>query len=278
MSSSGPRRVLVSGLKGGVGKTTVALNLAAHDTHQGKRVLVVELDPQANATSTVTGLYSNQIKRSIAEVLVDVSAGADPAEAVASTLLSAQDPALELTDYARRSWGQLEVLPATSAASGLALTPEHYRDLAKVLDAIEHQYDLILLDSAPGISLLTTLGAYAADSAISVAETTANSLAGVRQLITEMITPVQKHHDVQLIGVVANKVDVRLSEHRLRLDELREQLPDLFCRAWLPYRPAASQQAEGAGLPIRAMTGEGARVLTDLYSKLYRYLITETTR
>lgn len=268
--------MLVSGLKGGVGKSTVALNLAAVATRAGRRVLVVELDPQGNATTLVTGLFPDQVTRTIADVLVGYSDGQDPAELVAGHLLSAQTPTLDLSDFARQSWGDLDVLPATQDVAGLTLTPRNYRDLARILDAASSGYDLVLMDSAPGISTLTTLGAYAADSIISVTTPTANSIGGVRQLINGMVTPVQNHHDVRLVGVVANRVDTRRAEHRHHLDALRQSLPELLCRAWLPERTVV-EQAEGAGLPIHAMTGPSAATLADLYEKLFRYLITETS-
>ncbi|WP_084786557.1 ParA family protein [Pseudonocardia sp. Ae505_Ps2] len=270
-----PRRVQISGLKGGVGKSTLTLNLATVATRASQRVLVVELDPQGNATTLVTGLYPDQVQRTIADVLVGFSEGQDPAELVAGTVLSAQDPAIDIAEFNRSAWGNLDVLPANQDVAGLALGPAHYRDLAKIMDAAGDGYDLILYDTAPGISSLTTLGAYAADSIISVTTPTANAVGGVRQLINGMITPVQQHHDVQLIGVVVNRVANR-AEHRRHHDALQAELPHLLCRAWLPDRTVV-EQAEGYGLPVHAMPGPSAVTLTDLYDKIFRYLITEAT-
>jgi chromosome partitioning protein len=273
------RRGLVSGLKGGVGKTQVSLNLAAAITRRGGRVLLVELDPQGSATHQVTGLIPKQLERTVGTVLVECLDGRDPVDAVQETVLRVQDPELEIPDFARECWGALDILPANSACAGLQLGNHHLRVLAEVLDAADKAYDLVLYDSAPSISNLTLAGMYATERVLAVTQPSLGSINGVRQLVQEFVTPVQKFHPPLVFsGAIVNGYDSRKSEHQRRLTELHENLGGFvteggkLCPAVIPDR-AVVEQAEGARLPIWAMGGPSAAAIADQMDTTYLQMI-----
>lgn len=262
----------------------LATNLGAAITRRGGRVLLVELDPQGTATYQVTGLLPQELKHTVGSALVAYLEGDDARGAVEAALLRTTDPDLPMSDYARQTWGTLDILPANTGCAGLQLASHQLRSLAGLLDSIAGDYDLVLYDSAPSISNLTLTGMYAAQRAISVTHPVLGSINGVRQLVQEFITPVQRYHpDLEFAGAVINRVDVRKSEHRRRVDELLEQLGGYTnkggkaCPALIPDRTIV-EQAEGARLPIWAMAGPDAATIADLVDKVYRYLIYQKPR
>ena len=133
------KRVVIANQKGGVGKTTTAVNLSAALTQAGKKVLLCDFDPQANATSGL-GVDKNAVSPSIYDVLID---GADPEKAVVST-----------------QWG--DVLPSNKALSGagVEMVGMDRREflLRDVLDQLAERYDFILFDCPPSLELLTLNG------------------------------------------------------------------------------------------------------------------------
>ncbi|HUW92280.1 MAG TPA: AAA family ATPase, partial [Bacteroidales bacterium] len=143
------RIIALTNQKGGVGKTTTAINLAASLAALEKKVLIVDSDPQANATSGV-GIDSKQVRETIYDCLID---GVDPRSAVIGC-----------------NFENLSIIPSNIDLVGAEIEmldrPEREKILKKVLATISADYDYILIDCSPSLGLLTVNALTAADSVI----------------------------------------------------------------------------------------------------------------
>ncbi len=192
------RVICIVNQKGGVGKTTTAVNLGAYLARAGHRVLLVDLDPQANATSGL-GIDHKKLERGVYEVLISPT-----------TMREVVTP----TDI-----DQLHVIPATLALAGASveLVPLEDREflLQKNLAEIAHDYDYVIIDSPPSLGLLTVNGLVAADEVLIPVQSEYYSLEGLSQLV-ETIDLVKENlrPELQILGVVVTMYDpqYRLSE------------------------------------------------------------------
>jgi chromosome partitioning protein len=252
----GPGEALaVLSLKGGVGKSSTVLGLAGAAWKRGQRVLVVDLDPQANTTAALDPADHGY---SVGDVLADARTGV-AADAIVPS-----------------GWGEnVHVLPADTALEHRNL-PEG-RDsalrLRVALTGVLERYDLVLLDCPPSLGELTRNGLAAAHRAVVVTEPGYFSLQGAAKAI-EAIEIVRQATNLRLTcaGIVVNRVRSPLSEHRFRIDELHEAFPDLVLDPVVPERTAI-QQAQGAGVPVQAWGSSGARELTEVYDALLERLV-----
>ncbi|MFD9699555.1 ParA family protein [Lentzea sp. NPDC059081] len=239
--------VSVLSLKGGVGKTTVVLGLASAALRRGVRTLVIDLDPQCNATST---LEPEESKASIYDVL--------------------QDPSEENLEQAIRPsrWGDgIDVLSGSEDAELLNHPDPNESRLHRLKDALrtlrdmydEFPYHLVLLDCPPSLGQLTRSALVAADRALLVTEPTMFAVAGVQRAFEAVQNEREANNaDLQPLGVVVNRVRPRSHEHQFRIDELRDIFGPLVMPVALPDRLAV-QQAQGACMPIHEWGTPGAR-------------------
>ncbi|MGW4209833.1 ParA family protein [Lentzea sp. NPDC004789] len=239
--------VSVLSLKGGVGKTTVVLGLASAALRRGVRTLVIDLDPQCNATST---LEPEESKASIYDVL--------------------QDPSEENLEQAIRPsrWGDgIDVLSGSEDAELLNHPDPNESRLHRLKDALrtlrdmydEFPYHLVLLDCPPSLGQLTRSALVAADRALLVTEPTMFAVAGVQRAFEAVQNEREQNNaDLQPLGVVVNRVRPRSHEHQFRIDELRDIFGPLVMPVALPDRLAV-QQAQGACMPIHEWGTPGAR-------------------
>lgn len=237
----------VLSLKGGVGKTTVVLGLASAALRRGVRTLVIDLDPQCNATST---LEPEESKASIYDVL--------------------QDPSEENLEQAIRPsrWGDgIDVLSGSEDAELLNHPDPNESRLHRLKDALrtlrdmydEFPYDLVLLDCPPSLGQLTRSALVAADRALLVTEPTMFAVAGVQRAFEAVQNERESNNaDLQPLGVVVNRVRPRSHEHQFRIEELRDIFGPLVMPVALPDRLAV-QQAQGACMPIHEWGTPGAR-------------------
>ncbi len=209
------RTIAVANQKGGVGKTTLTILLVAALADAGERVLVVDLDPQANLT-TATGASGAAL--SVADVLLD-----------ARPLVDAVVPG---------AWG-FDVVPSEIA---LAAKEQHRRladehDLARALETVEW-YDVVLVDCPPSLGVLTVNALTAADAVLIVSEASTFAIDGVEHLL-ETASVVRRHHNPRLsvAGVVINLHDQTL-ETRRRVADARHRLGDLVLDPVVPRRVA----------------------------------------
>ncbi|MCB1256015.1 MAG: ParA family protein [Microthrixaceae bacterium] len=256
--------------KGGVGKTTVTLGLAATLAAYGRRVLVVDLDPQANAT---TGAGVWDAKSTIADVLANEQPGG-----VARVITPAGWPTGAESDDAQiRS---VETIPSGSvdvAPSGPNLARvEHdlasdmiggQDRLAVSLDGVAHNYDHVLIDCAPSLGLLTVNALFAADDVVVVAEPAAWSLDGVEQIVQNVERVAGRRGGRPVIrGIAVNKL-ARTRDSAHWYHQLQETHAARRIGAPIRLRAAVAESAAHC-LPITAMTRSGASEVVEEFTEL----------
>ena len=248
--------VAVLSLKGGVGKTTVVLGLASAALNRSVRTLVVDLDPQCNATSTLEPAMTS----------------ADLRHVLSSPRASVVHEAI-----APSAWGDdIDVLVGSDEVETLNHPDPgttRLNKLARALDAVstevvERPYELVLLDCPPSLGQLTRSALVAADRALLVTEPTMFAVAGVQRAFEAVHAEREEHNpDLQPLGVVVNRVRPRSHEHQFRIDELRDLFGPLIMPVTLPDRLAV-QQAQGACLPIHEWQTPGGREIALAFNLL----------
>jgi chromosome partitioning protein len=233
-SSNGIRRVMaVANQKGGVGKSTTAVNIGAYLALAGARVLVIDLDPQGNA-STGLGLDHREIEPSIYDVL---TGEADPAAAIRAT-----------------SVGNLHVLPSTIDLAGaeveLVSAMSRETRLRRALQAIDHQYDTILIDCPPSLGLLTVNALAAADELLIPIQCEYYALEGLGQLLRNVeLVRANLNPELRIGGIVLTMYDGRTRLALQVVDEVRKHFTDIVYQTVVP-RSVRLSEAPGYGLPI----------------------------
>jgi chromosome partitioning protein len=188
------RIIALANQKGGVGKTTTAINLAASLAALEKKVLIVDSDPQANATSGV-GIDSKQVKETIYDCLID---GVDPRSAVLGCNLD-----------------NLSIIPSNIDLVGAEIEmldrPEREKILKKVLATLSEEYDYILIDCSPSLGLLTVNALTASDSVIIPVQCEYFALEGLGKLLnTIKIIQTNLNPELEIEGFLLTMYDSRL--------------------------------------------------------------------
>jgi len=246
--------------KGGPGKTTVTVQLAAALAHRGRRVLVVDLDPQANASRRLGFRWS---PADPVATTAEVIKSAEDGVAAEAVIGSAWDgPIGDLVDLIPSRW-DLEQRISEAGQVGSA------RRLARALRGVPAHYDTVLIDLPPSLGHLTHLGLAAANHALCVVEAEYDSVEGAtryRDFITayraDLVNPT-----LSLVGVIVSRLRVNLSEHAFQLAGIREQYPDVLWDPAVPERTIL-KDAAAAAAPIYAMRGTAAREVQDVFDQL----------
>ena len=259
-STGAPLTCAVVAQKGGVGKTTTLLGLAGAAWERGLRVLVVDLDPQANATAALD-------PASTAYTTNDVLADARPGVAADAIVPS--------------SWGAgVDVLPSERALEHRAVPQGRDSGLRLriALDGVVDRYDVVLVDCPPSLGELTRNALAAVRLALVVTEPSFFALPGAAAAL-EAVEVVRGSNNLALraAGVLVNRARPQTSEHAYRLAELAEHYPSLLLPVTVPDRTAL-QQAQGACVPVQAWRSAGAREAADAFDDLLDLLLVEAGR
>ncbi len=234
----------VSSLKGGVGKTTVALGLVSAVLNKGLNTLVIDLDPQCDATSGLAAV--NEFGASVAEVLQ-------------TPKLPAIRRAIVSSSWQRGS--KMDVMvgsPRSLLLDNPAPTVADVWKLEEVLTQIEEDYDLVIIDTPPSINALTRTAWVASDRVIIVTEPSLYSVIAAdraKKAIAEISAKLTPR--LELLGVVVNRLRPQSNEHDYRLKELKEMFGNQLLMPYFEER-AAIQQSTGAARPIHSWPAEGA--------------------
>ncbi|MBI5229809.1 MAG: ParA family protein [Candidatus Magasanikbacteria bacterium] len=248
-----PQIITVVNQKGGVGKTTTAVNLGAYLAHLGKFVLLVDVDPQANATSGL-GIDHKSVEHGIYEALIGekslpniIKHTAHEGYRLAPATLSLAGANVELVNADRREF-----------------------KLHDVLAEVKHAYDYIIIDSPPSLGLLTVNALTAADAVLIPVQAEYYALEGLGQLI-ETVNLVKENlkPDLEILGAVLTMFDSRNRLSQDVFNELYKYFPDKIFRSVIP-RSVRLAEAPSFGKSILHYdsSSKGARA----YERLAREL------
>lgn len=240
--------------KGGVGKTTTAINLGAYLGYYGQRVLLIDLDPQANATSCL-GIDKSTVKNGTYEVL----SGSAP---IAAHIM--HNPRLKIS-----------LLPSSPALSGAEVElidqPNREYKLREVISSVADRYDYILIDCPPSLNLLTVNGLLAArDGVIIPVQCEYLALEGLGQL-TQTLNKIRSKlfPELKVRAVVMTMFDGRTKLAADVVGEVKKHFPLEVLQTLIP-RSIRIAEAPSYGVPISMYAPEcaGAKAYNDLAREL----------
>ena len=245
---------VVANQKGGVGKTTTAVSVGAYMAHWGQRVLIVDIDPQANATSSL-GMEKQSVPLSTYDLLVNKTP-------LASIILPTGRPRLDL-------------VPATPALAGatveLVSLPNREHRLKQGLGKLDQRYDYTLIDCPPSLGLLTVNGLTAAtDGMIIPVQCEYLALEGLSHLVRALeLVRRALNPDLRLRGLVLTMYDSRTTLSRQVVEEVRRHFPGRVFNTVVP-RNVRLSEAPSHGEPILyyAPDSAGAKAYADLTREL----------
>ncbi len=227
------RIIAIANQKGGVGKTSTAVNLAACLAKKGQRVLLVDMDPQGNATSGL-GIDNRKVENSVYDILVN-------AEKMEDIIVK--------TDFRN-----LEVCPSSIALSGaeielVNLMAREYR-LKEAISGIEEKYDFIFLDCPPSLGLVTLNALTACGSVLMPIQCEYYALEGLSQL-TATIKRVKKllNPKIEIEGVLMTMFSARTNLAIQVVDEVKKFFPQKVYKTIIP-RNVRLSEAPGFGQPV----------------------------
>lgn len=225
--------ISISNQKGGVGKTTTSINLSAAMGLQGKKVLVIDLDPQGNTTSGL-GFNKKNVEKSSYDVLEkDVSA----------------EDAIIHTEFKN-----LDLIPAhinlAAADSGISLFSGKESKLKNKISHLKNTYDYIFIDCPPSLGIITINAFCASDTIIVPIQCEFYALEGLSQLINT-IKVVKRHHnhELEIEGILMTMCDTRLNLTRQVMDEVNKNFPDKVFKTTIP-RNVKLAESPGFGKPV----------------------------
>lgn len=225
--------ISISNQKGGVGKTTTTINLAASLGTMGKKVLIIDADPQGNTTSGL-GFNKKEVKKSTYDVLEnDTSA----------------EEATIVTEFKN-----LSLIPShinlAAADAGMSLFSGKESKLKNKISHLRNLYDYIIIDCPPSLGIITINAFCASDSVLIPIQCEYYALEGLSQLINT-IKVVKRHHNssLEVEGILMTMCDLRLNLTHQVMDEVKKNFPDKVFKTTIP-RTVKLSEAPGFGKPV----------------------------
>ena len=225
------RIIAVVNQKGGVGKTTTAVNLTAALHELGLRVLLCDFDPQANATSGM-GVDKRKIRYSVYDVTIN---GVDPRQAILRTQFG-------------------DVLPAAADLAGATVeligADHRERQLERALYPVKNDYDVIFIDCPPSLEMLTVNALAAADSILVPVQCEYFALEGLADLMTTLRRIKNRiNPNLEIFGVLLTMFDGRTNFSTQVAQEVRKHFPGKVFATVIP-RNVRLAEAPSHGLPV----------------------------
>lgn len=219
--------------KGGVGKTTTTVNIATCVALSGKNVLIIDLDPQGNATSGI-GIEKNADQKTVYDLIIGDT---EPAKVILNTSIK-----------------NLSIIPANPdlSAAEIELINEAGREfiLKNVLAPIQNQYDFIFIDCPPSLGLLTLNALVASDGMIIPLQCEYYALEGLGQLLkTHELVKQRLKPSLQISAVIMTMADSRTNLTNQVIDEVRGHFHDLVFETVIP-RSVKISEAPSFGKPV----------------------------
>jgi chromosome partitioning protein len=241
--------IAITNQKGGVGKTTTTVNLGACLATLGKKVLLVDIDPQGNTTSGI-GINKADVAHCIYDVLINEI---HPKEAILDTAIE-----------------NLKIIPATIQLAGaeIELVPTISREvrLKKSLQLIQHEFDYILIDCPPSLGILTVNSLTASHSVIIPIQCEYYALEGLSQLLNT-VRLVQKHLNtsLQIEGVLLTMFDARTNLGIQVIEEVKKYFQQKVYRTIIPRNVRLSEApSHGQAIITYDPRSKGAEVYLEL--------------
>ncbi|MBR3403978.1 MAG: ParA family protein [Firmicutes bacterium] len=226
------RIIAIANQKGGVGKTTTAINLSAALVEKGKKVLLIDLDPQGNSTSGL-GIDKNE-QNTIYHLLVED---------------------LDIVTCIRKSvWKALDLIPSTVNLAGAEIEmldiPRHEFILKTKIHDIENDYDYVIIDCPPSLNLLTVNALTTANSVLVPIQCEFYAMEGLTQLMyTIQLVQKKLNPSLRMEGVVFTMYDVRTNLSQQVVDSVKQYLKDKVYETIIP-RNVRLAEAPSHGMPI----------------------------
>ena len=251
--------ITVANQKGGVGKTTSAVNLAAGLGYYGKRTLLVDIDPQGNATSGV-GFDKRSIEKSTYDILL------------------AQAKAEEVILHTK--YNNLDLMPAgidlAAAEFEIMDAPDRLQRLKKALLTVKPGYDYIIIDCPPSLGIITTNALTACDSVLVPIQCEYYALEGVGQLMnTVNLIKKQLNKDLYIEGVVLTMNDARTNLSMQVVENVKNNLKQYIFKTLIP-RNIRLAEAPSYGMPICRYDSKSAGA--EAYMNLAEELINKNNK
>ena len=224
--------VAVANQKGGVGKTTTAVNLSSCVAALGKRVLIVDLDPQGNTTSGY-GVAKRSVETGVYELLIGQAQTKD---------------AIQTTKF------KVDLIPANTSLAGAGLElvdlPNRESRLRKALASVTENYDFIFIDCPPSLDLLTLNGLCACDSVLIPIQCEYYALEGLSELMSTLKTVRKKYNPyLEVEGVVFTMYSGRMNLTIQVVDQVKKYFGDKVYKTTVP-RAVRLSEAPSYGKPV----------------------------